>query len=388
MQAGAGLAYAEWSALESSRKDATSVLSWYTANDGGPYRAPAAGKVEDMAKNDNSAFENGYTLPFEKPIARMQKQVADLEVEQAKTGRDYASEIRQLRGQYVSLMRKTYQSLTAWETVQVARHPHRPIAGDYIDRIVKNYVALHGDRRYGDDNAIRAGFGRIGTEKVALICQHKGRDTKEKIACNFGCPHPEGYRKALRVMKLAEKFHLPVVCLLDTAGAYPGIGSEERGVAEAIAVNLREMSRLRAPIVCIVIGEGGSGGALGIGVGDRMAMMEFSWYSVISPEGCAAILWRMGEKAPEAAEAMKVTAKDLQALDIIDDIVPEPLGGAHRDPAEAAHNIERHIVRTLRQLARVPLDNLLSHRYDRWRRMGKFIRGQQEAIEQAGIASE
>jgi len=341
-----------------------------------------------MANNNNSAFENGYTPPFEKPIARLHKQIADLDVAQAKTGRDYAHEIRQLRRQYVSLLRKTYQSLTAWETVQVARHPHRPIAGDYIDRIVKNWVSLHGDRRFGDDNAIRAGFGRIGTEKVALICQHKGRDTKEKIACSFGCPHPEGYRKALRIMKLAEKFHLPVVCLLDTAGAYPGIGSEERGVAEAIAVNLREMSRLRAPIVSIVIGEGGSGGALGIGVGDRMAMMEFSWYSVISPEGCAAILWRMGEKAPEAAEAMKVTAKDLRALDIIDDIVPEPLGGAHRDVAEAAHNIERHVVRTLRQFARVPIDSLLSHRYDRWRRMGKFIRGQQKVIEQTGITSE
>jgi len=341
-----------------------------------------------MANNDNSAFEDGYALPFEKPIARLQKQIADLEVEQVKTGRDYANEVRQLRTQYVSLLRKTYQSLTAWETVQVARHPHRPLAGDYIDRIVKNWVSLHGDRRYADDKAIRAGFGRIGTEKVALICQHKGHDTKEKIACNFGCPHPEGYRKALRIMKLAEKFHLPVVCLLDTAGAYPGVGSEERGVAEAIAVNLREMSRLRTPIVCIVTGEGGSGGALGIGVGDRMAMMEFAWYSVISPEGCAAILWRMGEKAPEAAEAMKVTAKDLQALDVIDDIVPEPLGGAHRDQAEAARNIERHIVRTLRQLARVPIDNLLNHRYDRWRRMGKFTHGQQQAIEQVGITSE
>jgi len=341
-----------------------------------------------MAKSNNSAFEDGYSLPFEKSIARLQKQVADLEVEQVKTGRDYANEIHQLRMQYVSLLRKTYQSLTAWETVQVARHPHRPIAGDYIDHIVKDFVALHGDRRFADDKAIRAGFGRIGTEKVALIAQHKGRDTKEKILCNFGCPHPEGYRKALRVMKLAEKFHLPVVCLLDTAGAYPGIGSEERGVAEAIAVNMREMSRLRTPIVCVVIGEGGSGGALGIGVGDRMAMTEFAWYSVISPEGCAAILWRMGEKAAEAAEAMKITAKDLRALDIIDDIVPEPLGGAHRDVAEAANNLERHIVRTLRQLARVPLDNLLTHRYDRWRRMGKFIRGQQQAAQKAGVTAE
>lgn len=336
-----------------------------------------------MAKDNNSAFENGYYLPFEKPIARLQRQISDLEAEQFKAGRDYSSEIRQLRMQYVSLLRKTYQQLTAWETVQVARHPQRPIAGDYLERMVKSFVELHGDRRFADDRAIRAGLGRIGTERVVIVAQHKGRDTKEKITCNFGCAHPEGYRKALRVMQLAEKFHLPVVTLLDTAGAYPGIGSEERGVAEAIARNLREMSRLRVPIVCVVIGEGGSGGALGIGVGDRVAMMEFAWYSVISPEGCAAILWRTGEKAPQAAEALKVTARDLRALDVIDDVIPEPLGGAHRDPAEAANNLERHIVRTLRQLARIPIDDLLKHRYGRWRRMGKFIRRQQTAAEAA-----
>ena len=327
-----------------------------------------------MAKQSNSALDNGYYLPFEKPIVRLQRQIGDLEAEQVKAGRDYSSEIRQLRAQYVSLLRKTYQNLSAWETVQVARHPQRPIAADYIGRIVKNFVEMHGDRRFADDKAIVAGLARIGTEKVAVVAQQKGRDTKEKILCNFGCPHPEGYRKALRVMKTAEKFRLPVVTLIDTAGAYPGIGSEERGVAESIAVNLREMSRLRTPIVVVIIGEGGSGGALGVGVGDRMAMMEFAWYSVISPEGCAAILWRTGEKAPEAANAMKVTARSLQALDVIDDIIPEPLGGAHRDPAEAANNLERHIVRTLRELSRVSLDNLLQHRYDRWRRMGKVLR--------------
>ena len=336
-----------------------------------------------MAKQSNSALDNGYYLPFEKPIVRLQRQIGDLEAEQVKAGRDYSSEIRQLRAQYVSLLRKTYQNLSAWETVQVARHPQRPIAADYIGRIVKNFVEMHGDRRFADDKAIVAGLARIGTEKVAVVAQQKGRDTKEKILCNFGCPHPEGYRKALRVMKTAEKFRLPVVTLIDTAGAYPGIGSEERGVAESIAVNLREMSRLRTPIVVVVIGEGGSGGALGVGVGDRMAMMEFAWYSVISPEGCAAILWRTGEKAPEAANAMKVTARSLQALDVIDDIIPEPLGGAHRDPAEAANNLERHIVRTLRELSRVSLDNLLQHRYDRWRRMGKVLRLPQAPAEGA-----
>jgi len=339
-----------------------------------------------MAKQSNSALGNGYHLPFEKPVVRLERQIADLEAEQVKAGRDYSSEIRQLRAQYVSLLRKIYQGLTAWETVQVARHPQRPIARDYIGRMFKNFVELHGDRRFADDKAVVAGLGRIGTEKVVLVAHQKGRNTKEKIACNFGCPHPEGYRKALRAMKTGEKFSLPVVALLDTAGAYPGIGSEERGVAESIALNLREMSRLRTPIVVVVIGEGGSGGALGMGVGDRMAMMEFAWYSVISPEGCAAILWRTGEKAPEAAEAMQVTSRQLQALDVIDDIIPEPLGGAHRDPAEAANNLERHIVRTLRELSRVPIDNLLSHRYDRWRRMGKVIRMQPHDAEDTGDA--
>ncbi|MCL2701917.1 MAG: acetyl-CoA carboxylase carboxyltransferase subunit alpha [Phycisphaerae bacterium] len=322
-----------------------------------------------MAKQSDP-LDNVYSLPFEKPIARLARQIADLEAAQVDTGRDYSNELVQLRLQHVSLLKTTYSQLSPWETVQVARHPARPLAGDYIDRVVKNFVELHGDRRFADDKAIRAGLGRIGTEKVMLVAQHKGRDTKEKIACNFGCAHPEGYRKALRVMKLAEKFRLPVVTFIDTQGAYPGLGSEERGVAEAIAVNLMEMSRLRVPVVVVVIGEGGSGGALGIGVGDRMAMMEFSYYSVISPEGCASILWRTGEKAPEAAEALKLTAPHLKAFDVIDDIIPEPLGGAHRAPAEAAANLERYIVKTVRDLAHIPVDQLVADRYTRWRRMG------------------
>lgn len=318
-------------------------------------------------------------MPFERPIAGLQSRIAELEAAQAETRRDYSEEIRQLRSQYVSLLRKTYQNLNSWETVQVARHPARPLAKDYIDRIVKNFIELHGDRKFADDKALICGLGRIGTEKVALIAQHKGRDTKEKITCNFGLAHPEGYRKALRVMKLAEKYHLPVVTFIDTPGAYPGVGAEERGVAEAIAVNLREMSQLAVPIVCVVIGEGGSGGALGIGIGDRMGMCEYAFYSVISPEGCAAILWRTGEKAPEAAEALKLTARHLKALDVIDDIIPEPLGGAHRNCAEAASNVERFIVRSLRELSRIPIDNLQSHRYDRWRRMGKVVHLQMQA---------
>jgi len=292
-----------------------------------------------MGKRNGNGVGNGYQLPFEKPIIRLANHIGELEAAQAQTGRDYSAEIRQLRTQYVALLKKTYERLSPWETVQVARHP----------------------------------AGQIGTEKSALLVQHKGRDTKEKIYHNFGYAQPEGYRKALRVMKLAEKFHLPVVSLIDTPAAYPGVGSEERSVAEAIARNLLEMSRLRTPIVVVVLGEGGSGGALGIGVGDRIAIMEYAFYSVIPPEGCAAILWRTGDKAAEAAEAMKVTARDLKALDVVDEIIPEPLGGAHRDPAEAAANLERHLIGTLRQLKRIPVENLLRHRYERWRRMGKVI---------------
>jgi len=324
-----------------------------------------------MAERNNN--RGGFYLPFEKPIVRLQAQIAELESAQADTSRDYSSEIAQLRRQEVSILRKTYEGLSAWEVVQVARHPARPLAGDYIERIVKDFFELHGDFRFRDDHAMPCGLGRIGTEKVAIIAQNKGRDTKEKIACNFGCAHPEGYRKALRVMKLAEKFNLPVVSLIDTQGAYPGIGSEERGVAEAIARNLMEMSRLRTQILCIVIGEGGSGGALGIGVGDRVAMMEFAYYSVISPEGCASILWKTGDQAPAAAEAMKLTAWHLAEMDVIDDVISEPLGAAHRKPAEAANNLERYITQTLRQLKREPIDVLLEKRYQRWRKLGKVI---------------
>ncbi len=326
-----------------------------------------------MAKEIGAGVESGYQLPFEKPISRLQKQIGELEASQSEAGRDYSSEIRQLRAQYTLLLKKTYENLSPWETVQVARHPSRPIGGDYIQLLAKHWVELHGDRLFADDKAIRCGLARIGSEKVVLIAQHKGRDTKEKIICNFGCAHPEGYRKSLRVMRLAEKFHLPIVTLIDTQGAYPGIGSEERGVAEAIAKNLMEMSRIKTPIVCIVISEGGSGGALGVGVGDRIAILQNAFYGVISPEGCAAILWRTGEKAAEAAAAMKITAKHLKSLDIVDDIIPEPLGGAHRNPTETAGNLEHYIVRTLRELKRVPLDTLVKNRYARWRRMGKVV---------------
>jgi len=234
---------------------------------------------------------------------------------------------------------------------------------------------MHGDRRFADDLAIRCGLGQIGTEKVAVIVQNKGRETKDKIACNFGCAHPEGFRKALRTMKLAEKFSLPVVALIDTQGAYPGVGSEERGVAEAIARNLLEMSRLKTPIVCAVIGEGGSGGALGVGVGDRVAIMQYAYYSVISPEGCASILWRTGEKAPEAAEALKLTSGPLKELGVVDDVIEEPLGGAHRRPSEAARRLERYVVQSIRSLKRLDAEALLDQRYARWRKLGQVLDG-------------
>jgi len=309
-------------------------------------------------------------LEFEKPILQLERQIAELVSLQETKNADYSDEINALRQSLTALLKKTYQNLSAWETVQVARHPSRPQTRDYIDMIVKDFDEVHGDRKFADDKTMVAGMGRIGGHKCMIIGHHKGRDTKEKIACNFGSAHPEGYRKALAKMQFAEKFNLPIVTLIDTPGAYPGIGSEERGVAEAIAVNLREMSRLRTPIVCIVIGEGGSGGALGIGVGDRIAMMQYAWYSVITPEGCSSILWKGAENAPDAAEALKLTSKYLKGLGIIDEIIEEPLGAAHRNPRAAADSLEKFIDKTLRDLKRRPLDKLLDERYEKIRKFG------------------
>jgi acetyl-CoA carboxylase carboxyl transferase subunit alpha len=304
---------------------------------------------------------------------RIQAEITELEARQATDGRDFSADIRQLRTRLKQMTKRLYTHLTAWETVLVARHPQRPLAPDYIRTIVRDFCEIHGDRLYGDDKAIITGFGRIGPHKVMLIAHNKGRDTTERIRCNFGCAHPEGYRKALRAMKLAEKFGLPVVCLIDTQGAFPGIGAEERGISSAIAVNLMEMSRLKTPIVCMVIGEGGSGGALGIGVGDRVAMFEHSFYSVISPEGCAAILWRTGEQRKLAAESLKLTARDLSRLEIIDTVLKEPLGGAHRDHAEAAASLERFLTDSLRELKRYKTDTILRKRYERVRHQASYF---------------
>ncbi len=321
----------------------------------------------------STALNGGNYLEFERPLAKLERQIEELEAGQATTGRDHSAMIRTMRSELLGARRKLYTRLDAWETVQMARHPKRPLVPDYLNLMVRDFCELHGDRQFRDDRAILTGFGRIGNFKCMFIGHNKGKDTKERLENCFGMAHPEGYRKALAKMKLAEKFGVPVVCLIDTTGAYPGIGAEERGIAQAIAVNIQEMSRLRVPIVCVVLSEGGSGGALGIGVGDRMAILEHAYYSVISPEGCAAILWKSGEFASQAAKSLKFTAKDLKKLGLVDEVIKEPLGGAHRDPPVAAANVERFIVDTLRELRRAKVETLLKRRYRRWRDMGSFF---------------
>ncbi len=317
----------------------------------------------------NEMTEADY-LGFETEIANIDKQISELgELAKAK-GINYSAEINALQKQQVSQLKNIYSNLSPWQTVQVARHPKRPLLNDYLDLMVTDFRPMYGDRCFGDDKTIVTGLGQIGRRKVMVIGQNKGRTTEEKIECNFGCPSPEGYRKALAKMKFAEKYNIPIVTFIDTPGAYPGIGAEERGQAQAIAVNLMEMSRLKVPVICIVIGEGGSGGALGIGVGDELAMLEFSYYSVISPEGCAAILWRDGAFAPEAAEALGLTSKDLLKLGLIDHLIKEPLGGAHRNLHDTVYSVEQFVVRTLRNLSRVNIDQLLEKRYQKLRRIG------------------
>lgn len=322
-----------------------------------------------MPKTNNNLGNADY-LNFEGKVADLDSQMNELRKLSSIKGIDYSTEIRRLRQEQVAELKRTYANLSPWQTVQVARHPKRPILTDYLDLMVKEFRELHGDRCFGDDRAIVTGLGQIGRERVMVIGQNKGRNTKQKVACNFGCPNPEGYRKAMVKMKFAEKFGIPVVTLIDTPGAYPGIGAEERGQAQAIAVNLAEMSRLRVPIICIVIGEGGSGGALGIGVGDKLAMLEFAYYSVISPEGCAAILWRDGAEAPKAAEALKLTSKDLHKLELVDAVIPEPLGGAHRNLHDTIYNVEQYIIKALRDLKRTKTDNLLANRYKKLQSIG------------------
>ena len=324
-------------------------------------------------------------LPFEKEIQELEAVLAKLE-NRADEQVDTSEESRRIRRELTNLIRKIYNNLTAWDTVLVSRHPERPQTVDYIGMIFDEFVELHGDRAIGDDRAIRTGFARIGDHRVLLVGQQKGHTLKERNECLFGCAHPEGYRKTLLKMKLAAKFKLPIICLIDTPGAYPGIGAEERGQAQLIATNLFEMSRIETPIVCIVIGEGGSGGALGIGIGDRVSMLEFAYYSVISPEGCAGILWKEANDSTKrlAADALKLTSRDLFKLRVIDDIIAEPLGGAHRDPRQMGNILKGYLLRYLRDLKQLPVDQLIEQRYQKFRSMGVFEEGTPAAVSAAG----
>jgi len=309
-------------------------------------------------------------LDFEQPLLDLENRIAALQAEDnvAKV----REEITRLEERLTRLRQRTYASLTAWQRTQLARHPKRPHTRDFIKLLFDDFVELHGDRVFGDDAAIVGGLARFEEQGVVVIGHQKGRDTREKIARNFGMPHPEGYRKALRLMHMAQKFGKPVVTFIDTPGAYPGLGAEERGQAEAIARNLREMAALRTPILSIVTGEGGSGGALAIGMGNRVLMLEYAVYSVISPEGCAAILWGDASKASEAAESMRITAPDLLRLGVIEAIVPEPVGGAHRDWDGAAGHLREAIRNNLRNLAGLSADDLVAGRYEKFRRIGAF----------------
>lgn len=315
-----------------------------------------------------------YQLSFERPIYEMEEQLAKLEAQPNPTP-NVKEAIRNMRVEIARMKREIFDNLDAWQTVQVARHQQRPQTLDYLELLFDEFLELHGDKAFRDDRALLTGFAKIEDRKVMFVGQHKGRDLKERNRHNYGMPNPEGYRKALAKMQLAAKFNLPIVCLIDTPGAFPGIGAEERGQAYQIAVNLREMSRLRSPILCTVIGEGGSGGALGIGIGDRVLMLQHAYYSVISPEGCAGILWKHVKYADQAAKALKFTSNDLQEMGAIDEVVPEPLGGAHRNHRQMAVTLKGALLKHLKSLASIPPDDLLEQRYRRFRRLGVFEDG-------------
>lgn len=304
-------------------------------------------------------------LDFEQPIANLEAKIEELQLVGSDSDVNITEEITKLREKSVKLTESIYSDLSSWQVVQVARHPQRPYTADYIKRVFTDFEELHGDRHFGDDKAIIGGVGRIDGKPVMIIGEEKGRSVSDKVSRNFGMPRPEGYRKALRLMEMAERFKLPILTLIDTPGAYPGIDSEERGISEAIAQNLAVMSRLKTPIICTVIGEGSSGGALAIGVGDQLNMLQYSTYFVISPEGCANIIWKTVEKAPLAAEAMGVTSTILEDLGIVDETIPEPLGGAHRDIDAMANTLKARLSAQVDALSAVPIDDLLEQRYQR-----------------------
>jgi acetyl-CoA carboxylase carboxyl transferase subunit alpha len=313
-----------------------------------------------------------YRLAFEQPIYKLEERIAELEKTEPLTA-ELRDEIRGLRRELADTIRRIYSQLDPWETVQVARHPDRPMLTDYLNLLFDEFVELHGDKFYGDDRALRTGFAKLDRYKVLVVGHYKGKTLKERNECFFGCAHPEGYRKAMSKMHMAAKYRLPIICLIDTPGAYPGVGAEERGQAQVIAQSMLEMSRLPTPIICVVIGEGGSGGALGIGIGDRVAVLQFAYYSVISPEGCAGILWKSHDFAQDAARALKLTSKYLQELGCVDDVIEEPLGAAHRDHHQMASRLKMYLVKTLRDLVDMPNDKLLAARYEKFRRMGRFL---------------
>jgi len=316
--------------------------------------------------------ENDRRLPFEQPIYELESRLQKLEGKPQQTP-EVRNEIRLLRRELTEQKKKIYGNLKPWETVEVARHPDRPMTADYLELVFDEFVELHGDKCFGDDRAIRTGWAKLDAYRVLVVGHQKGKTLKERMACNYGFAHPEGYRKAIAKMRLAAKFHMPVICFIDTGGAHPGIGAEERGQAQVIANSMFEMSRLPTPVICVVIGEGGSGGALGIGVGDRVSILEHAYYSVISPEGCAGILWKSHTFKERAAEALKMTAKDLLELELVDEIIREPLGGAHRDHHRAASHLKLHIRNQLRELIGRPIEELLEQRYQKFRRMGAFL---------------
>lgn len=315
-----------------------------------------------------------HQLPFEKPIYELEDQLAKLEAQPNPTPAVQES-VRRMRVEVTQMTRERYENLDPWEIVQVSRHPERPQTPDYIELVFDEFVELHGDKSFGDDRALVTGFAKIDGRKVMLVGHQKGRNLKERNECLYGCAHPEGYRKAMSKMEMASRYGLPIICLIDTPGAYPGIGAEERGQAYNIAVNLRDMSTLEVPIVCVVIGEGGSGGALGIGIGDHVSVLQNAYYSVISPEGCAGILWKHSKHADKAARALRFTSKDLVELGIIDEIVPEPLGGAHRNHRQMAMTLKGSLVEALQSLEGMSKEELLNHRYDRFRKIGVFEEG-------------
>ncbi len=316
-------------------------------------------------------------LEFEQPIYELEDRLQELSLVEEKTPEQH-DELRAMKRQLADVMREVYTDLDPWDTVRVARLQERPKFTDYQELVFDEFVELHGDRFYGDDRALRTGFAKLDGTKVMVVGHHKGKTFKERTECYFGCAHPEGYRKAMRKMQLAAKYGMPIVCLIDTPGAYPGIGAEERGQALVIAESMLEMSRLPTPIICVVIGEGGSGGALGIGVGDRIAVLQHAYYSVISPEGCAGILWKSHDFADRAARALRLTSGRLKEMGVIDDVIEEPLGGAHRDHYQMASRLKLYLSKQLRELSSKPTEELLAERYEKFRCMGQFIDGGEE----------